>query len=80
MRSGESLQDKHYESWYRRGIWTFILVTLRANCDNERVMIDVTIVCAHPCAAGYECNQNEREALGCIKVGFTKKYMRLLML
>jgi transposase len=36
-------------------------------------MIDATIVRAHPCAAGYEKGQHEREALGRSKGGFTRK-------
>lgn len=36
-------------------------------------MIDATIVRAHPCAAGYEKGQQDREALGRSKGGFTTK-------
>lgn len=64
---------KRYESWCRKGIWAFILETFTVDCDKEWFMIDATIVRAHPCAAGYERNQNEREALGRSKGGFTTK-------
>ena len=36
-------------------------------------MIDATIVRAHPCAAGYGKNSQEREALGRSRGGFTTK-------
>lgn len=36
-------------------------------------MIDSTIIRAHPCAAGYEKDQQPRECLGRSKGGFTTK-------
>ncbi len=41
--------------------------------DGESIMIDATIVRAHPCAAGYEKGQHDREALGSSKGGFATK-------
>lgn len=64
---------KRYESWCRKGIWGFILNLFARDCDKEWFMIDATIIRAHPCAAGYERNQHEREALGRSKGGFTTK-------
>jgi len=69
---------KRCESWCRKGIWSFILATFRSDCDNEWFMVDATIVRAHPCASGYERNQNEHEALGLSKGGVQQKYMLLL--
>jgi transposase len=64
---------KRYESWCRKGIWNKVLDVYSIGCDGESVMIDATIVRAHPCAAGYEKGRNEREALGRSKGGFTTK-------
>lgn len=36
-------------------------------------MIDASIIRAHPCAAGYKKGQNDKEALGRSKGGFTTK-------
>lgn len=36
-------------------------------------MIDATIIRAHPCAAGYEKDQEPRECLGRSKGGFRTK-------
>ena len=45
---------KRYESWCRKGIWSQVLGVFSRDYDGESVMIDATIVRAHPCAAGYE--------------------------
>ena len=64
---------KRYESWCRKMIWNQILESLSKDFDDQSVMIDATIVRAHPCAAGYEKGQHDREALGRSKGGFTTK-------
>ena len=64
---------KRYESWCRKGVWSQILEVFSSDYDGESVMIDATIVRAHPCAAGYEKGQHDREALGRSKGGFTTK-------
>ncbi len=64
---------KRYESWCRKGIWNEILLEFASNYDGESVMIDATIVRAHPCAAGYKKGQQDQEALGRSKGGFTTK-------
>ena len=64
---------KRYESWCRKSVWNQILEAISSNYDGESVMIDATIVRAHPCAAGYEKGQHDREALGRSKGGFTTK-------
>lgn len=64
---------KRYESWCCKGFWTLILRGFSKNYDGESILIDATIVRAHPCAAGYEKGQHEREALGRSKGGFTTK-------
>lgn len=64
---------KRYESWCRKAIWNQILEFFSTDYDGESVMIDATIVWAHPCATGYEKGQHDREALGRSKGGFTTK-------
>jgi transposase len=64
---------KRYEAWCRKGVWLDVLGSFSSECDTEWFMIDATIVRAHPCAAGYQRDQHEREALGRSKGGFTTK-------
>lgn len=64
---------KRFEAWSNKGLWSQILEYFTEDYDGESVMIDATIVRAHPCASGYEKGQNEREGLGRSKGGFTTK-------
>ncbi len=64
---------KRFEAWSHKGLWILILEHFTQDYDSESLMIDATIVRAHPCAAGYEKDQNEREGLGRSKGGFTTK-------
>jgi len=64
---------QRFKRWADRGFWADILTYVSQDYDGESVMIDATIVRAHPCAAGYEKDQQEREALGRSKGGFTTK-------
>lgn len=64
---------KRYEAWCSKGFWNLILQEFSKDYDGESIMIDATIIRAHPCAAGYEKGQHEREALGRSKGGFTTK-------
>jgi transposase len=64
---------KRFEQWSQKGLWTQILTYFTKGYDGESIMIDSTIVRAHPCAAGYEKDQQERECLGRSKGGFTTK-------
>ena len=64
---------KRFEAWSNKGLWSQILEHFTQDYDGESVMIDATIVRAHPCAAGYEKGQNDREGLGRSKGGFTTK-------
>ena len=43
---------KRFERWKRRGIWRRMFEALSQEADMEVVMLDSTIVRAHPCAAG----------------------------
>jgi len=64
---------KRYDEWSRKGVWNSLLSHVSADADGEWVMLDSTIVRAHSCASGYEKDQQEREALGRSKGGFTSK-------
>ena len=64
---------KRYNEWCNKGVWSLILEEVSKDYDEEFVMVDATIVRAHPCAAGYEKDQGAREALGRSKGGFTTK-------
>src|SRR5882757_4503874 len=43
---------KRFARWCEQGVWERLLVHVAAEPDLESVMIDSTIVRAHPCAAG----------------------------
>lgn len=60
-----------FNAWTRKKIWDLLLQFCSEDPDFEYVMIDATIVRAHACAAGY--GQQEKEALGRSKGGFTTK-------
>lgn len=64
---------KRFEHWSHKGLWNHILAHFTKDYDGESIMIDSTIIRAHPCAAGYEKNQHTRECLGRSKGGFTTK-------
>lgn len=64
---------KRFESWSRKGVRLEILSFFTEGYDGESIMIDSTIVRAHPCAAGYEKGQGAAECLGRSKGGFTTK-------
>ena len=64
---------KRFENWSHKGLWNQVLIHFAKEYDGESVMIDSTIIRAHPCAAGYEKDQNARECLGRSKGGFTTK-------
>jgi transposase len=64
---------KRFEDWSRKGLWSQILENFTEGYDGESLMIDATIIRAHPCAAGYEKDQSARECLGRSKGGFTTK-------
>jgi len=64
---------KRFEEWSHKGLWDQLLTHFTQGYDGESIMIDSTIIRAHPCAAGYEKGQHARECLGRSKGGFTTK-------
>jgi len=64
---------KRYTAWCQKGLWNRILHGVTEDHDSESIMIDATIVRAHPCAAGYKWGTGAQECLGRSKGGFTTK-------
>lgn len=64
---------KRHNDWTDKGVWNQVLSYISTSYDDENIMIDSTVIRAHPCASGYEKGQNERECLGRSKGGFTTK-------
>lgn len=69
---------KRYNAWSGKGVWQAMMAHFAEDADGEWIMLDSTITRAHPCAAGYEAGQQEREALGRSKGGFTTKIHALV--
>ena len=70
MRTGAQWRElaRYYGKWRAsitalnngpiKGLWNQILIYSTEGYDGESVMIDSTIIRAHPCAAGYEKDQS----------------------
>ncbi|OJW46261.1 MAG: IS5 family transposase [Alphaproteobacteria bacterium 41-28] len=64
--------------WAKKGIWNEILAYFSKDYDGESFMIDGSIVRAHACASGYKKGQQEEQALGRSKGGFSTKIYALV--
>ncbi len=66
--------------WTKNGIWDWLFdqVVGDGEPDKEWVSIDSSTVRAHPCAAGYEKDSQNKEALGRSAGGFTTKIHALV--
>jgi len=64
---------KRFKRWADYGIWERLFVTVQDNPDFEYIMIDVTIIRAHACSAGYNKDSQNQEALGRSRGGFITK-------
>lgn len=64
---------KRFRRWQIKGIWEKIFEFSKKEVDTEYCMIDSTIIRSHACAAGYEKNGNDQNALGRSIGGFTTK-------
>lgn len=64
---------KRFSRWCRHGVWA----ALHAGCahlpDVQQMLIDSTVIRAHPCAAGAAASSAEAEALGRSRGGFGTK-------
>ena len=64
--------------WVKKGVWNEILANFSKDYDGESFMIDGSIVRAHACASGYKKGQQEEQALGRSKGGFSTKIHALV--
>ena len=64
---------KRYSRWCAYGVWDNLLNCFAQQADLQDVSIDGTINRAHACAAGYEKDSVQNEALGRSKGGFSCK-------
>ncbi|WP_265016528.1 MULTISPECIES: IS5 family transposase [unclassified Wolbachia] len=69
---------KRFKRWCEKGIWEKLLEYTKQEPALEAVIIDGTIVRAHPCSAGYTKDSKDQEALGRSKGGFTTKIHALV--
>jgi transposase len=69
---------KRFISWAKKEIWNEILNYFSQDYDGESFMIDGSIVRAHACASGYGKGQQEMQALGRSKGGFSTKIHALV--
>ena len=64
---------QRFNAWSKKNIWGDLHAFCIEDPDLESVMIDATIVRAHPCASGYKKGQQDLQGLGRSKGGFTSK-------
>lgn len=64
---------KRFIRWERLHIWSDMFTKSTGGADLQEVMLDGTIVRSHACAAGYQKDGHEEQALGRSKGGFTTK-------
>jgi len=67
-----------FNEWTKKDIWKELMDFCIQDPDLDWVMLDATIIRAHPCAAGYKNNSQDKEALGRSKGGFTCKIHALV--
>jgi transposase len=67
-----------FKSWGDTGIWARLFEKFQIDPDTEVMMVDATVVRAHPCAAGYGKDSQTQESLGRSKGGFTTKIHALV--
>ena len=64
---------KRFARWCRHDVWKSLHVACSYLTDLQAIMIDSTVVRAHPCAAGAAKSSAEAEALGRSRGGFGTK-------
>ena len=64
---------RRFNEWSKKGIWVLLQQHCITDPDLESVMIDSTVVRAHACSAGYKKGQQEAQALGRSRGGFSTK-------
>jgi transposase len=64
---------KRFSRWQKHDVWADLLAYVAGEPDLQHLLIDSTVVRAHPCAAGAEGSSAELEALGRSRGGFSTK-------
>jgi transposase len=64
---------KRFSRWCRHGVWEALHAACAHLPDLQSVLIDSTVIRAHPCAAGAADSNAEAEALGRSRGGFGTK-------
>src|SRR5713226_438140 len=66
---------KRFARWCEKGIWERMLAYFAEDADLESLMLDSTIIRAHPCAAGAPASHGGQvsQALGRSRGGFSTK-------
>ena len=67
-----------FNAWTKKDVWNQLMDFCIQDPDLEWLMIDATVIRAHPCAAGYKRDSQAAEALGRSKGGFTCKIHALV--
>ena len=62
-----------FKRWSKMQIWKKLFHDVIDQMDNDEIIIDSTVVKAHPCAAGYKKNSAQEQCLGRSCGGFTTK-------
>ncbi len=64
---------KRFSRWCRHGVWEALHAGCSREPDLQSILIDSTVIRAHPCAAGAAESSPEAEALGRSRGGFGTK-------
>ena len=64
---------KRFSRWCRHGVWQALHAGCSHRPDVQSILIDSTVIRAHPCAAGAAESSAEAEALGRSRGGFGTK-------
>ena len=68
---------KRFDRWSERGVWQAMLAHFADDPDMESVMIDSSVVRAHPCSAGatYKKGGKTRKLSATVEAGLVAKSM-----
>jgi transposase len=68
---------KRFARWEKRGIWEAMFKHFSQDADMESVMIDSTVIRAHPCAAGADKKTVDKlnRRLGAAEAGSVPRFM-----
>ena len=66
---------KRFARWSRQGVWSDLFAQVRQEADLEQVLLDSTVVRAHPCAAGAKKVRPKRKAWADPGAGSVPRFM-----